>query len=731
MPVKTFYLLDTLTANSQFYDVQEGGTAPTAALFAVKTGWNSGGPNAATSSDLDSNAFRAAATFTTTLGPGAPDNVLGNGWRLPLITGIYDAGNWTFSIGSRSTSGTTQFFGRMRYRWRVFKSTDPTGQTGLTELTGAVVVTAATTANLSTSSPGTVLSVTWAAPQITLNNEYIFILLAQEITTRDSFTSDDVLLTKSSSSAFTTANFVPVGRFLDAPSLDVGVELGTPFVGRFLDAGSIDVGVELGNFGTSPVLTPPSIDIVVEQGVPQQVVRGNVNITMNVGVDVGVDFGVPKIIMYLAETTAVEVGIDIGTPRLISTKSKTELIMDEYERERQMLMGARGTLRFKPILFLSDVYANELTELPGVLGASVNLDNNRDYTWELKLDCLPTDAFDPIRDWVLVALDVSCDLDPPTRYYLGLYRFDFPRGSDEPEGSVWNLTGMSPEFMLMRDDINELFPVAGGSMILQLIRNIITTRAFLPSTRLTMPWSEDLALPFASMFGGGTNDDVKTWLDLVNKLLSAGGFHHLQSDNVGQPVARKIRLPASSPPSVFYGPRERTIGGFKGNDMIAYSAISREPDYSKFANEYTVISAENEQQGSTTTGGVKIPPARATVRNNDPKNPISIANLGYVMSKEETLDQAVNILVCRLIAQRRLMEASSFYNKRQMYTMLDPRRTYDEIYLCEATNAQGVMIMDERWQALNWNIPLPVGGAPDVMTHSVGRDEPITELEFS
>lgn len=719
MATRSFYLVDGRAPDAAYYLISE--VAPPAAAFSPVTGWVISNAASGTASSLVATIERAVTTFAAPVNPAFPNNTTGNGFRSDKLYGRFDAGNWTFALASQSVS--TSHFGSARYRWRVFKSPDPTGTTNVTEYTSGDIVSGSAS-NWSTFNAPIILSGTWAAPQVDLSDEYLFFTLSCESLGGGFSGSYDLNLFERSTSLITTGNWVPGPRFADATPVEVITEIPAPTMGRVDTASSVEAVAEIPAPQATPVFIPSPVEIVVEVPVPTAISAP----LLAQPVEVVVEVPTPK--LDIRQTASpVEVIVEVPIPRLIAQKSRTELIMDEFERERQMLMGARGNLKFVPRLFLSDSFANELTELPGVLNASVNLDNNRDYTWELKLDCLPTDAFDPIRDWVLVALDVSCDLDPPKRYYLGLYRFDFPRGSDEPEGSLWQLTGMSPEFLLMRDNINELFPVSGGSFILQLIRNIITTRAYFPTTRLTLPWAEDLALPFASTFGGGTNDDAKTWLELVNKLLGAGGFHHLQTDNLGSPVARKIRLPANSAPSIFYGPREREIGGFTGNDMLVYTAISREPDYGKFANEYTVISAENEQQGSTNTSGIKIPPARATVRNTDPKNPISIPSLGYVISKEETLDQAVNVLVCNLIARRRLMEASSFANSRQIVTMLDPRRTYDEIYLCEATNGRGAQIMDGRWQCINWNIPLPVGGAPDVMTHKVGRDELVTELE--
>lgn len=710
MAPKTLYWQSALASGSGFHALVDGGAAPADAPFSPATGWIIGTTPVGDMSALDSQTERATTAFDTTLKPLPPDNALGNGARTPTaLKGQFNAGNWTFPFGVRSD--TAAYNGDIRFRIRVWRSANANGS-GATEITTSTIIGASTTAGLSTSVTTTVTA-TWAAPAFILDNEYLFFTVACEVTNRTS-----------------------IGGTKDA-NLRLGMS-----------------NIVTTNFLATLVIAPPVTDVLVES-LPT-VIRLGKRIQPLV-TDVPVDS--PAVVLRrgrLIQPPLTDVVITAFVPKLATLPSPVKALQDEFARERDALMGLRGALHFEPHLFLSNIQADELAELPGVLGASVNVDNDRAYTWELALDCLPTDAFDPLRDWVLVALDVSTDMDPPKRYYLGLYRFDFPAGADDPEGGIWQLTGMSPEFILMRDDINEIRPVPAARYILQEVRSTINLRG-IPLNRITMPWSEDQQTATNKTYGGGATEEVKTWLDLVNALLKAGGFHHLQTDNLGSPVARKIRLPQTAAPSVFYGPREREIGlpipanflgrlldrlpAYKGNDMIVYAPITREPDYSRFANEVTVESADVNQQGTEpmpasgtvpeTTPTTDGPPVRAIVRNKDPKSPLSIlpSGLGYVVSKTETLDNVANRRTCKEIARRLLMVSSTYYNKRSFSTMLDPRRTYDEVYLVEATNGQGVQVMDGRWQCLSWNLPLPVGGAPDVQTHNVGRDESIVDYE--
>lgn len=72
-----------------------------------------------------------------------------------------------------------------------------------------------------------------------------------------------------------------------------------------------------------------------------------------------------------------------------------------------MLSGERGALRYEPYLFLSNIHGDEVRPLPGVITASVDLSNFRDHTWELFLECEATDAFNPLHDYVLAAMEVK------------------------------------------------------------------------------------------------------------------------------------------------------------------------------------------------------------------------------------------------------------------------------------------------------------------------------------
>lgn len=204
MAVKTLYLKGGTLQNS-FQPIQDGGTAPTDAFFATATGWVSGAVANGTMSELRPNVNRARTTFLAT--PVVPTAITtganANAFVTPTAySGTFPAGNWTLSASMRAAVAQPS---TMRLRWRVFASTDATGATGVRELTTGVLLSGngvgfTTTAN-------TVMSVTWAAPAVTLNNEYLFFACAQEmVTLSGTGNTRDSQFRQNSSSAITTTN---------------------------------------------------------------------------------------------------------------------------------------------------------------------------------------------------------------------------------------------------------------------------------------------------------------------------------------------------------------------------------------------------------------------------------------------------------------------------------------------------------------------------------------------
>lgn len=215
MATKTLYLIDTRVASGTInhFNVQEGGTAPTDAAFTAATGWEANSRAAGNSALLASNTeiprnFVTAPDWTTTLQPAqAPNATRGDSWRAGPYTGTFAATAWALSVVVRSNSAAFQ--GRIRFRWRVWKSGNADGS-GATQLTAAQIVSAATSTIMSLAANNAPLSASWSPGAISLNNEYLFFQLGIEITQAGTANTQDVHLRKHLSMAITTPDFTAV-----------------------------------------------------------------------------------------------------------------------------------------------------------------------------------------------------------------------------------------------------------------------------------------------------------------------------------------------------------------------------------------------------------------------------------------------------------------------------------------------------------------------------------------
>ena len=422
-------------------------------------------------------------------------------------------------------------------------------------------------------------------------------------------------------------------------------------------------------------------------------------------------FGSPRTAMAVGPPAPIESAERVSVAAVKLAKKNAPQILSEARKEALMLAGERGVLQYEPRLFLSDVHGHELAPLPGVRGASVNVSNYRDHTWELALDADATDAFDPARDYVLAAIDVRSDLDRPWRRYpLGLYRFNLPGGADEPEGSVWELDGQSLEMLVMHDMATEGFRVAPGGSILSAVRTILTSHG-VPSNRITLPpASEDKVLANGAYYDPIKDADGAFYLRIVNNLLTQGGYGALQTDEVGQFFVAKTLSIEQKEPSVYYGPKASGA-----DDMIVYEGIPRTANYDRFANEVFVYSQDVNQ----------TPPITAVVRNENPNSPVSVLSppqgLGYTVTKQVAVDSIPDQATADLLARAELARSSSYHLERKIKTMPDPRRGADEVYRAEATNALGVVVMDGLWQQVNFSLDL--SEEPGDMQHTISRNE--------
>lgn len=145
------------------------------------------------------------ATFNTPVGFGGPlylsNNVIST---LYAYNGYFPAGNWVFTFPLRAvTSGGAQD-GRMRLR--LFKGS--AGFTSVTELTtpASEPLTGTTVTNLATNATQSSV-VTFNAPIIQLNKEYLFVKLGWNITGAGSANGNDVNFRDGSTATIVSPQF--------------------------------------------------------------------------------------------------------------------------------------------------------------------------------------------------------------------------------------------------------------------------------------------------------------------------------------------------------------------------------------------------------------------------------------------------------------------------------------------------------------------------------------------
>ena len=217
MPIKTWYI--NQIGGDLFYDENGGGVTNATSV----TGWTVGKIALGNYSNLANGVERATGTFTTTIVPNntapvvnivqtnitpyTPPNLLVSNECIGLLyeyNGYFPAGTWTFTFPVIAVSAGGVQDGRMGLR--VFKAARSGDTfTGTTELTAARLV-GTTVTNLTTAAAQN-STVTWSAPIIQLNNEFLLAKIAWEITGAGNANNQDVLIRYGASSTMTSTNF--------------------------------------------------------------------------------------------------------------------------------------------------------------------------------------------------------------------------------------------------------------------------------------------------------------------------------------------------------------------------------------------------------------------------------------------------------------------------------------------------------------------------------------------
>jgi len=204
MATKTYYVSQNLDNN---FCALVDGTAQTAA--SRTDGWTVAKIGSALASDYDAATKQASGTFTTATShpPVLVTGTNANAFKTPAaLSGIFDVGSWVFAMAVRATTASSQ---AGRIRMRVFASVNADGSSAR-ELTSATVV-GTTTGALSTTADVT-STATWSpGTTIQLNNEYLFFVIAWEITTASGNNSGDAVIR--------TGSTGPAGTYVTTPNV--------------------------------------------------------------------------------------------------------------------------------------------------------------------------------------------------------------------------------------------------------------------------------------------------------------------------------------------------------------------------------------------------------------------------------------------------------------------------------------------------------------------------------
>lgn len=173
-----FHPLNLVTSDSLHGRLNEStpGSAPTEET--TGTGWTVGLSAPTQYSKMAFGVERVIGTFSGTAPTTGPDNSIGDCFRtLTRKTGQFAAGDWSFSVSLKAVTAASGQDGRIRVR--VYKGTNADGS-GATEVTAGATLLSIVT-NVSTSVAG-LSTGTVSLPAVSLNNEYLFIQLAWQIT---------------------------------------------------------------------------------------------------------------------------------------------------------------------------------------------------------------------------------------------------------------------------------------------------------------------------------------------------------------------------------------------------------------------------------------------------------------------------------------------------------------------------------------------------------------------
>lgn len=702
MAGSVFYLLPSLAGATQFLATQQDGAAPANAKFSPVTGWATANPAArcvsGESNNMDSQVVPGPGTWTSDTGtpkPVAPTNTTGNGWRTPNpLTGRLLVEAYSFSFAVQSDLRITD--GRFCLDIRIYRSVNADGSAA-TEVTSGDVSTASTTANLSLTVPETITGTWTPAAVLDLNNEYLFFAIAVRCTTTPTqpgaTPSKDIVFAQGAASAITIPSFMVVK--------------GTPLV---VAARSRQVIAPIKTITKNPIVAPrrrslPPIIKTTERKVGPISRRRAIALLSR---------SVNKVVVAPRSRQAVtsqwytafqDIAItrSYSIPPIIKTITKKidlltwarQIILlgsaDKYERLNlgAYLAGKMGDIEPHPRLYLSNIYGEEISLLRTVRSAAISLNNGRDHLFEMTLGMRATDQFNPLADFIKPVIDYWNPIEQTyERWPLGVYRVMLPNQSISESSRFWDFTASSYENIVAQDMADKGYAVLPNTKILAKVRAILMVEFAVPPSMLDFPPDvEDLPVLGYRIFDVRDDTDGCYWLNIINTMLSMGGYTKLQATSEGKLRTRKISNPIARPPDYILG-----IGG--DNIIDARDAVKSDVDQSEFANVVLV-----------TSNDTLLPPIVARSENHNPNSPSSIENMGNVsIVKHIQLPEFVNATAAKAIADAELARRSGLNEKLSYNTPVDPRRAVpNEVGEINLFHSDGKVAVEGRWLVGGWN----------------------------
>ena len=208
MTTKTFYPIDAQATGANHMVLQIDGAAPVTAT--TGTGWTAGTTQPTKYALMAAKVERAAANFgASALPSAAPDNTLGDCWRTAsTLVGAFAAGNWVMHFPVVAVSNTSGQDGRVRVR--VWKGKSATGSDAVEVTTTTLLGAAVTNLNFAPAEQDS--SITWTAPEVVMDDEYLFFQMAWELTGAATGSMADILLRVGSAASITTTEFAAYWR---------------------------------------------------------------------------------------------------------------------------------------------------------------------------------------------------------------------------------------------------------------------------------------------------------------------------------------------------------------------------------------------------------------------------------------------------------------------------------------------------------------------------------------